>query len=145
MSSTQQQHASLSKLRPLNSNTHFTLMGLFSVKSQSCNINRDDCSIQSHQRSQSKYNLQFGPLKISVIAAFYCPWTVSVNTTLSSPLLSQDDWDLCPSCKYPPVTWFRNKEEPYLVSYPCSEPRVETFPTGPIYHHVIYRLYRVGV
>lgn len=117
--------------------------GPFSVKYKY--INRDDRSIQSHQRSQSEYNLQFGPLKISVIVAFYCPWTVSVNTAPSSPLSSRDDWDLCPSCKYPPVTWFQNKEEPYLVSYPCSEPRVETFPMGPIYHHVIYRLYRVGV
>ncbi|CAB1429481.1 unnamed protein product [Pleuronectes platessa] len=33
------------------------------------------------------------------------------------------DWDLCPSCKYPPVTRIQNKEEPYLLSYPCSEPR----------------------
>lgn len=114
------------------------------MKWQSCNINRDDRSIHSHQRSQSKYNLQFGPLKISVIAAFYCPWMVSLNITLSFPLSCQDDWDLCPSCKYPPVKWFQNKE-PYLVSYPCSRPLVETFPMGPIYHHVIYRLYSQGV
>lgn len=128
---------------PLELKHTLYLAGPFSLKSQSCNINREDRSIQSQQRSE--YNLQFGPLKISVIVASYCPWTVSVNIALSSPLSSQDDWDLRPSCKYPPVTWFQNKEEPYLVSYPCSEPRVETFPMGPIYHHVIYRLYGVGV
>lgn len=130
------------QVTPLELKHTLYLDGPFSVKSQSCNINRDDRSVQSHQRPQSKYNLQFGPLKISVIAAFYCPWTVSVNIALSSLLLSLDDSDLCPSCKYPPVTWFQNKEEPYLVSYPCAEPRVEAFPKGPIYHHVIYRLYR---
>lgn len=55
---------------------------------------------------------------------------------------------MCPSCKYPLVTWFQNKDEAYLLSYPCSQFRVETFPTGLIYHHVIYRLHswrvRVG-
>lgn len=53
----------------------FYLDGPFFVKSWSCNINRDDGSVQSLQRPPSKYNQQFGPLKISVIVVFYCPWT----------------------------------------------------------------------
>lgn len=81
------------------------LDGPFSAKSQSCNMNRGDRSIQSHQRSESQYNLQFGPRKICVIVGFYCPWTVSGNEACSFALSSWDDGDLCPSCKYSPVMW----------------------------------------
>lgn len=44
----------------------------------------------------------------------------------------------------PPWRGVSEQRRAYLVSYHCSDPQVVTFPKGPIYHHVIYRLYREG-